>query len=342
MNNHHQILQRRDLWRLCFILVVLLASCGDGSKKASTTSTAIDYNAVSIPQFNADSAYRYVADQLAYGCRTPNSEAQKKCAHYLVGQLQKWCDTVIVQEFPAQLWDGTTVRGKNIIASIEAPAGTPNRRIILGAHWDSRLWADHDPDQSNHRKPILGANDGASGVGLLLELARVVSAKRPNTSIDIILFDVEDQGVPEWADTYQDDSWCIGSQYWAAHPHTPHYTALYGVLLDMVGTQQPRYTKENVSRHFAGSILNKYWDVAAALGYGNIFVNQDTPDILDDHYYVNRLAGIPMIDIVQNSPDCSFFPYWHTLGDNLDHVDKNTLAITAKVILKTIYGDYGE
>ena len=342
MNNNHQILQRRDLWRLCFILVVLLAGCGDGSKKPSTTSTAIDYNAVSIPQFNADSAYHYVADQLAFGFRTPNSEAQKKCANYLVGQLQKWCDTVIVQEFPAQLWDGTKVRGKNIIASIEAPSGTPNRRIILGAHWDSRMWADHDPDEANHRKPILGANDGASGVGLLLELARVVSTNRPATAIDIIFFDVEDQGVPEWADTYQDDSWCIGSQYWSSHPHTPHYTALYGVLLDMVGTQQPRYTKENVSRHFAGSILNKYWDVASALGYGNIFVNQDTPDILDDHYYVNRLAGIPMIDIVQNSPDCSFFPYWHTLGDNLDHVDKNSLAITAKVLLKTIYGDYGE
>ena len=257
--------------------------------------------------------------------------------------MGRWCDTVIVQDFPATLWDGTTVRGKNIIASIEAPAqSSTGKRLLLAAHWDSRLWADHDENEDNHHKPILGANDGASGVGVLMEMARVMAGQRPRVSIDFIFFDVEDQGCPEWADNYVEDSWCKGSQYWSLNPHTPYYTAVYGVLLDMVGTEQPRFTKEEISRQYAGSVLNKMWAAAAALGHDKIFENTNTDPILDDHYYVNRIANIPMIDIVQNSRGMSFFPHWHTVNDNLSHIDRNTLRITAEVLLKTIYGDYGE
>ena len=327
-----------------FAFLVLLAACNGKSNKNATPAAAsgIDYSQVAIPAFNADSAYQFVADQVAFGFRTPNTVAQSRCADYLASQMRRWCDTVIVQDFPATLWDGTTVRGKNIIASIEAPAASgTGKRLLLAAHWDSRLWADHDEDKDNHRKPIPGANDGASGVGVLMEMARIISAQRPSVSIDFIFFDVEDQGCPEWADTYVEDSWCKGSQYWSRNPHMPYYTAVYGVLLDMVGTQQPRYTKEEISRQFAGNVMNKMWTAAAALGYDKVFENRDTDPILDDHYYVNRLANIPMIDIVQNSHGISFFKHWHTVNDDLDHIDKNTLRITAEVVLKTIYGDYG-
>lgn len=325
-------------------IALLFVACNGGAKKNTQPlpTPTVDYSQVAVPAFNADSAYQFVADQVAFGFRTPNTKAQTQCADYLARQMRRWCDTVIVQDFPATLWDGTTVRGKNIIASIEAPAETSTgKRILLGAHWDSRLWADHDPDEDNHHKPILGANDGASGVGVLMEMARVISAQRPTVSIDFIFFDVEDQGCPEWADTYVDDSWCKGSQYWSFHPHTPYYTALYGVLLDMVGTEQPRYTKEEISRQYAGNVMNKMWAAAAALGHGKIFENTETDPILDDHYYVNRFANVPMIDIVQNTRGISFFKHWHTVNDNLDHIDRNTLRITAEVILKTIYGDYG-
>lgn len=301
----------------------------------------MDYTVVATPVFSADSAYRYVADQVAFGPRIPGSRAQHDCAAYFVRKMRQWCDTVTVQDFSTVLWDGREVRGKNIIASIEARSGsTPGRRILLGAHWDSRLWADHDPLEANHRKPIDGANDGASGAAMLMELARCIASQRPAVAVDFIFFDIEDQGVPEWADRYEDDSWCKGSQYWASHPHQPYYTALYGILFDMVGTQSPRYTKEQISRQYAANIANKVWTVAEAIGYGHIFVSRDSDPILDDHYYVNRLAGIPMIDIVQNSPDCSFFPYWHTMEDNLDHVDTLALRVTGEVVLKTIYGDY--
>ncbi len=325
-------------------LALLLTACGGDNKAPTPASTsAVDYSQVAIPAFNADSAYQYVADQVAFGFRTPNTRAQSQCANYLARQMRRWCDTVIVQDFPATLWDGTTVRGKNIIASIEAPAEkATGKRLLLAAHWDSRMWADHDPDEANHRKPILGANDGASGVGVLMEMARVIAAQRPTVSIDFIFFDVEDQGCPEWADNYVEDSWCKGSQYWSLNPHVPYYTAVYGVLLDMVGTEQPRYTKEEISRQFAGNIMNKMWTAAAALGHDKIFENTNTDPILDDHYYVNHLAGIPMIDVVQNTAGINFFQYWHTVNDNLNHIDRNTLRITAEVILKTIYGDYGE
>ena len=321
--------------------LLLLAGCKHTPDQASTSTPTVDYTTVGIPAFNADSAYAFTAVQVAFGFRTPGSREHQQCADYLAAQMRRWCDTVIVQEFSVVLWNGTRVRGKNIIASLEAHPGSPaGKRVLFGAHWDSRLWADHDPDEANHRKPLPGANDGASGVAVLMEMARTMSEMRPGVGVDFVFFDVEDQGIPEWAGRYEDDTWCKGSQYWAQHPHTPYYTAVYGVLLDMVGTQQPRFTKEQVSMHYAPNIMNKYWTAAAALGYDRVFVNQETDPILDDHLYVNQMAGIPMIDIVQNNIGVSFFPYWHTLQDDMSHVDRNTLQMVGTVLLKTIYGDY--
>lgn len=320
---------------LITVALFCLASCRQDNKSTVATPT-IDYTQVQHPQFNTDSAYAYLQTQLQFGYRVPGSRAQKECADYLAGMLSRWCDTVIQQPFNTKLWDGTTVQGRNIIASLNPQN---DRRILLGAHWDSRMWADHDPDPDNHRKPIPGANDGASGVATLMEIARVVASQRPDVGIDIILFDVEDQGIPDWADEYKDNTWCLGSQYWAQHPHTPFYTAQYGILLDMVGSQQPRFTKEEVSRNYAPGLTNKIWQVAAALGHGKIFVDQNTDPILDDHMYVNQMAKIPMVDIVQNSPHCSFVETWHTLSDDLEHIDPNSLKVVADVVLTLLYAE---
>lgn len=333
-------------YRCCAVVlalcVLVAVGCNRSGKKTAVAQQGIDYSAVAVPTFDADSAYQYVADQVACGYRTPGSEGQRRCADYLAAQMRRWCDTVIVQNFTTTLWDGREVPGKNIIATINGRQGAEaNKHVLLGAHWDSRLWADHDPDKANHRKPFDGANDGASGVGVLMELARAIATQPLDVAVDFIFFDVEDQGVPEWADSYMEDSWCLGSQYWSRHPHVPYYTAVYGVLLDMVGTEQPRYTKEQISRQYAGNIMNKMWTVADAIGYGGIFVNSETDPILDDHYYVNRLAGVPMIDVVQNSRGVSFFKHWHTMGDNMQHVDRNSLKAIGEVLLKMLYGDYG-
>ena len=314
----------------------MLAGCKH-KQETPEVSQGIDYTQVSVPDFSADSAYAYVERQLSFGNRIPGSKGWSQCADWLTAQMRRWCDTVMVQDFTATLWDNSTVPGKNIIASLNPAA---EKRVLLAAHWDSRLWADHDKDDALLRSPVPGANDGASGVAALMEMARVMSQRLPSVGVDFIFFDVEDQGAPEWSEVYDQDTWCKGSQYWAQNRHVPYYTAVYGVLFDMVGTLQPRFTKEQISRNFAPGLTNKLWSAAAALGYGSIFVNQETDPILDDHFYVNRLAGIPMADIVQNSGTTSFFEHWHTTTDDLNSVSAESLRTVAVVTMKTIYGDF--
>lgn len=320
-------------------LLLCLAGCNNKKPSPATPTATVDYKGVAIPTFVADSAYQYVADQLAFGYRTPGSKSAQRCASYLVSQMSRWCDTVIVQDFPATFWDGQSARCKNIIASLRPDCP---QRILLAAHWDSRAWADEDPDEANHKRPIPGANDGASGVGALMEMARAMALMPPSVGVDFIFFDAEDQGVASWAEVYEDDSWCKGSQYWATNPHRPYYTAIYGVLFDMVGTANPRFTKEQFSMQYASGVMDKLWQAAEAMGYGGVFQNQHTDPILDDHLYVNRIARIPMVDIVQNSPNCSFYQHWHTLADDLHAIDANTMKMVADVTLKLIYADYGK
>lgn len=313
--------------------VMLLTAC-NGNKNNHTPVASTDYTQVAVPAFSADSAYAFIEAQTGYGFRAPGHKGHEQCASYLTKAMRRWCDSVIVQPFSATLWDGTNAKGQNIISIINPKAKT---RILLAAHWDSRLWADHDGDPSKQKNPIMGANDGASGVGVLMEIARVMQSQRPEVGVDIIFFDLEDQGVPEWAERYEDDSWCKGAQHWARTPHVPYYQARYGILLDMVGAAQPRFTKEQFSMQYASTITNRVWSIAAALGYGNIFEETQSDPILDDHLYVNRLRGVPMVDIVQNDLHGSFFPHWHTVNDNMDNIDKNTLGIVGLVLLKTIY-----
>ena len=231
-------IRRGALVASLLLLAGLLPIACNHKQKAAVIQQGVDYSAVATPAFCADSAYRYVEEQLAFGFRTPGSKGQMECSAYLQTKMRQWCDTVIVQYFSTVLWNGQTVKGENIISSLNPEKSD---RILLCAHWDSRLWADHDPDSANNRKPIMGANDGASGVATLMEMARVMSAQRPSVGIDFIFFDVEDQGIPEWADVpYEDNTWCKGSQYWANNLHRPYYSAIYGVLLDMVGTSAPR------------------------------------------------------------------------------------------------------
>ena len=317
----------------------MLAGCKNNQEGTDSTAmtAAVDYTQVAVPDFSADSAYAYVEAQLAFGNRIPGSKGWQQCADYLVRKMSRWCDTVIVQSFNATLWDGSTVQGKNIIASLNPNA---DRRVLLGAHWDSRQWADHDKDEAKHHSPVPGANDGASGVAALMEMARVMSAMRPSVGVDFIFFDVEDQGAPEWAQSTDPNTWCKGSQHWARNPHVPFYSAVYGVLFDMVGTLQPRFTRERISTYYAPGLVDKLWTAASALGYGHIFVADETDEILDDHYYVNSLAGIPMVDIVQNSGTTSFFEHWHTVTDDLNSVSGDALRTVATVTMKTIYGDY--
>ena len=325
------------LKRITYISLILLlfSSCED--KKTQTKPQAVAHKSeVSVPDFNADSAYQYVKKQLDFGPRVPGGEAHARCVEYFIDFFNDKADTVYVQDFRTRLYNGKGIDGKNIIASFNPEA---KKRILLAAHYDSRPFADHDPDENNWNTPIDGANDGASGVGVLMEIARVLNSNPINTGIDIILFDLEDYGAPQYLNLMTNDDWALGSQYWSKNPHVYNYRAYFGLLLDMVGASNPKFPKEYYSQQFAPSLSNDVWRMARELGYSDYFTNEIGHPINDDHIYVNVIAKIPMIDIIhlENNEESSFYPYWHTMKDNIEQIDPNTLEMVGDVVLNVIY-----
>ncbi len=317
-----------------FLILTVCFSCKN--KTGNTTQEKETKKECKYPAFNGDSAYNFVKQQCDFGARVPGSATHAKCAVFLKETLQKYCDTVFVQDFSATLYNGKTEKGQNIIGSFGLDK---TQRIVLAAHWDSRMFADQDPISENRKKPVMGANDGASGVGVLLELARLMQSQHPEVGVDIIFFDLEDQGAPEDEKSVlpSAEDWCLGSQYWAKNKHIPFYQANCGILLDMVGYHEARFLKEGFSMQFAPGVTNKLWDIAARLGYGDIFVNQVSDPIIDDHLFVNRDGNIPMVDIVQKSPTESFFKHWHTIHDDMSVINKNVLEKVGHTLMEFIY-----
>lgn len=317
------------------IILLVMTSCED-KKTKPTTSIPTQTQVVKVPDFNADSAYNYVKKQLDFGPRVPGSTAHAQCAEWFVDFFNDKADTVYIQNFRTRLYNGQGIDGKNIIASFNPLA---KKRILLAAHWDSRPFADHDPDEKNWNTPIDGANDGASGVGVLMEIARTLKENPINTGIDIILFDLEDYGAPQYLNVMSNDDWALGSQYWSKNPHIYNYRAYFGLLLDMVGASNPRFPKEYYSQQLAPSLSNDVWKIAREIGYSDYFTNEIGHPINDDHIYVNINANIPMIDIIHlvDSEETSFYPYWHTLKDNIEQIDPTTLGMVGDVVLNVIY-----
>jgi len=320
-------------------LTFLAGACKNKSQSQESTETTAA-RIVPTPDFNADSAYAYVANQLAFGPRVPNTEAHRKGGDYLIAELKRFGCTVTVQEFTPTTYDGKKLAARNIIGSINPGAA---KRILLAAHWDSRPVADEDSVAKN--KPVPGANDGASGVGVLLELARNIqqAQKKPTVGIDIIFFDAEDWGNSEKA---QNDTtgginyigFCLGSRYWAQNKHKPGYSAYYGILLDMVGAKDAKFFREGDSMQYAPSVVNTVWQAASDLGYNRYFIDQTGQTILDDHIAVNTLAKIPMIDIIHTEQSGGFFPHWHTAGDDLDVIDRTTLKAVGRCCCRRCTG----
>ena len=315
-------------------LAMFLFSCE--SKKEKGESTTAEVKRLEKPTFEADSAFYFVEKQVLFGPRVPGSKAHADCADWMASKMKEYADEVVVQDFKAKVYHGKIYSGKNVIASFNPDSRS---RILLGAHWDTRPYADHDPNPENHNTPIDGANDGGSGIGVLIEVARQLKIKRPDVGIDIIFFDLEDYGEPQGTQSDLEHSWCLGSQHWSKNPHKPAYNARFGILLDMVGGPKAEFAREGTSMYYAPDIMNKVWDIAAQLGYSNYFTSRLSPSIIDDHMYVNKYARIPMINIVEYNPNSKsyFNPRWHTLQDNMDGIDRNTLQVVGEVVLTTIY-----
>ncbi|MCS6795760.1 MAG: M28 family peptidase [Raineya sp.] len=331
-----------------FILVSLACSCNNpenppkqDNTENSTTSPQNTKPLIKAPEFNADSAFAFVERQVSFGPRIPNSEAHRKCADYLVQTLQRLGASTQIQEFQATSFDKKTWNGKNIIGSINPQA---TKRILLAAHWDSRRFSDKEKDTTLHKKPIDGADDGASGVAVILEILRTIqnAPEKPQVGIDVIFFDLEDDGTPEnyKEEDHSNATWCLGSQYWSKNKHQPNYSAYFGILLDMVGAKGAKFYHEPFSLQYAESIVQEVWQTAQRLGFANYFINQRMPSqggggIMDDHFYVNRDGKIPMIDIINY--ENSFPAHHHTQADNLQIIDKNTLKAVGQTLLQVLY-----
>ena len=332
---------------LYYIIVFLgLFGCSSDKSKA-TRESEIPSKVVAVPAFNADSAYSFVQKQVDFKPRIPNSEAHKKAGDYFINQFKAYGASVIVQDFEATSYDNTRLYLRNIIASFNPQV---KKRILLAAHWDTRPFADKDPE--NPKVLFDGANDGASGVGVLLEVARVISQSTPpEVGVDIILFDGEDWGydTSTSAKLYNstadiklpknlDSWWCLGSQYWSKNKHVANYSAYYGILLDMVGAKNAVFVREGTSMEYAPGIVDKVWKAAGQLGYGHIFVNKREGAITDDHVFVNVNAKIPMINIVHYDAVEGFFgDFHHSTKDNMEIISRETLLAVGSTILQVIY-----
>ena len=317
------------------LLFFSMAACGGKTKAGKTGNNAPA--TVQVPQFDADSAYSYIARQVGFGPRVPNTEGHVACGNYLAAQLQAFGATVTNQYADLVAYNGTLLKARNIIGSYNPEN---KKRIALFAHWDTRPWADNDSNKAHQHTPIDGANDGASGVGVLLEIARHIQQQQPALGIDIVFFDAEDYGAPQFYEgTHTEESWCLGAQHWARNPHTDNYRARFGLLLDMVGGKGSLFFKEGYSEEFASDINDKVWKAAQRIGYGHLFVdnNQGMGFITDDHLFVNRLARIKTIDIIAGDAQGNFVPTWHTTRDNLEQIDKQTLKAVGQTVLEVIY-----
>lgn len=327
-------------------ILLILAGCQNNDKE--TPSKPVKQPPVqkeiivNAPVFDPDTAYLFINKQVDFGPRVPGTESHIECRNWLVNQLGTYAgpENVKLQKGRAKLFNGKAIDFYNITASFNPEI---NNRVLLFAHWDTRMFADHDQNPNKRTEPVLGANDGGSGTGVLLEIARHLN-QTPLSSIgiDIVLFDAEDQGTPDnmgyQRTVASNETWCLGSQYWSRNRPGGNSRYLYGILLDMVGGRNATFPKEAHSLTYAGRVLDKVWKEAQDLGYGNYFLNAPGNPVLDDHYFVNTVASIPTIDILDyNVQRQGFNPTWHTHDDNMDNISKESLKAVGQTVLQVIY-----
>ena len=321
-----------------YALLLLCVSCAK-QQHSSTTDVRC--------AFSADSAYSYIAQQVAFGARVPATEEHAACGDWLHSQLARFGAQVQNQYGTMTNYAGEEQPLRNIVAFFE---GSTTNAILLCAHWDSRPWSDEEPLYEDRFTPVIGANDGASGVGVILEILRQLSLRKAQgeftPSVQIVFFDCEDMGTPtHYTGKERPDTWCLGSQYWAktykqaiVNGKSSNCKLQYGILLDMVGDPSATFPREYFSVNYAGNYVEQLWRTASRLGYGRYFVNQTAYPITDDHYYVNTIANIPCVDIIDYKPQngTGFAEWWHTQHDDMRNINLQTLQAVGQTVITTI------
>lgn len=315
---------------LAIILSVFLLSCSKEKEKPYKPLYEIDPYA-KMPEFDAGFAYKQIEKQVAFGPRNPGSKGHMEALNFLYDELSKYADEIVMQQFSYQGYGNDRLHLTNIIAKFNPGK---KHRIILCAHWDTRPRAEQDKDPSQQNIPILGANDGGSGVGILLELARLLKANQISYGIDLILFDGEDYGKPNDLENYS-----LGAKYFASNL-PGDYQPAFAILLDMVGDKDANLPIEGNSRLYAPDVENMIWSLAEQVG-ADKFVNTEGQAIYDDHIALNE-AGIRTVDIIDlgligaNTP-VERRNYWHTQKDTMKNIGKDTLKQVGDVMAKLIW-----
>ena len=307
---------------------------GEGSVSQSADTTRQDVGV----RFDADSAFSYVESQVALGPRVPGTEASRQCVAFITGELERHgAQMVRVQQATVTAYNGDKLPINNVMAAYRPEL---KDRVMLVAHFDSRPWGDSDDREENRMAPIPGANDGASGVGVMLEIARQLGQTEAPVGVDLLFVDAEDYGQSSGFSNH-DESWCLGTQYWTRNmPYATDSLPRYAVLLDMVGGMDAKFHREYFSDKAASQVVDRVWAEAARSGYGDRFVNVAGGAVIDDHVFLNR-AGIPAIDIIESKNDVtkSFNPTWHTMADDMDHIDRSSLKAAGQTVLNVIYSE---
>lgn len=297
--------------KILFILIVLISfSCSSNDIK-----------------FDGESAFNWLEQQCDFGPRNPGSEGYYKCKKFYIKEFKNSADTVFTQSFTyTELRDGNTYDLDNIIAQFKSDSP---KHILLGAHWDTRPWADMDPNPFNHQKPILGANDGASGVAVLLELAKMFALNPPPINVTLVLFDGEDLGIESAS-----NSFAQGSQYFA--DNLPIEKPDYGIVLDMIGDEILEIPIERNSYRIAPELVSELWKTAKKMNL-TVFQNKLGYEMFDDHIPLWEIAEIPTIDIIDFNYPNQMINYWHTLQDIPQNCSPNSLEQVGTLIATYIY-----
>lgn len=321
----------------CCAAALLTTACQNKTAPKNEAAQPAEKTAPAVV-FNADSAFASIKTQCDFGPRTPESEAHQLCGDYIAAKFRSYGLEVTEQKTTVTGWDKKKLPCRNIIASYRPEM---KERILFAAHWDCRPWSDNDADKGKHRQAVMGANDGASGIGVMVELARLLKDINPKVGVDFVCFDMEDYGAPYWgADQAPQDGsdWCLGSQYWSRHPHVSGYAARFGILLDMVGGRNAQFCYEGFSMRYAPDVVQKVWASARVVGAEKYFLNEDGSWATDDHVPMNEIALIPTVDIIpyHKNQEASFGPTWHTVNDTPENISKETLKAVGQTMVEVI------
>ena len=319
-----------------WIVVMVCLLLGACKSENANNHTPVIKKEVKVPSFDAESAYQLIEKQMSFGPRVPGTPGHKECKEWIVAEMEALGTEVVEQEFKADFQNLKGVPATNIIAQINPDH---SKRILLAAHWDTRAVSEKEKDPLLRSKPVPGADDGASGVAMIIQLAKTIYKNPIEMGVDFIFFDAEDQG-----DNAVDITWCLGSQFWAKNIIPKNYTPEYGILFDMVGAKNASFYKEGFSRIHAGPQTDKIWTLANRMGYGDFFINRNAGAITDDHKIVNEMTDISMLDIINMKPEVpgqTFQKCHHTQCDDMSIIDKRTLKVVGQVATAVLYKESG-